>query len=153
VKRAIAIIVAAAAAYAGYRWYDGTRAPVQHYIAFAEKILHRDFNAASEMTDGIPAANLEKQGTQEHIGAGPQMFQKLFPSRYTVESQETAADGTLTLHAVQLVYFNPVGVESAVRPAMIARMNQTVGLRKTSSGWKVTSFENKFASMDSTSSR
>jgi len=153
VKRVIAIVVVAAAAWFGYRWYDGSHAPVQHYIAFAEKILHRDFGGASMMTDGISAADLEKQGTQEHIGAGPQMFQQLFPSRYTIESQESAADGTVTLHAVQLVYFNPAGVESAVRPAMLAKMNQTVAMRKTSSGWKVTSFENKFASMEPASSR
>ena len=60
-----------------------------------------------------------------------------------------SADGTVTLHAMQTVLFNPPGVESAVRPAMYAKLNQVVSLRKTSSGWKVTSFDNKFASMDS----
>lgn len=148
-KRAVAVVVLVAAAYAGYRWYEGSHGPVQRYIAFADKILHRDYSAAAAMTDGLSASDLEKQVTQEHIGAGPAMFQRLFPSRYTIESRDTAADGSVTLHAVQLVYFNPAGVESAVRPAMIAKMNQIVALRKTSNGWKVTSFENRFASMDS----
>ena len=81
------------------------------------------------------------------------MFQTLFPSRFAIESSETGADGLLTLHAVQTVLFNPPGVESAVRPAMYAKLHQVVSLRKTSSGWKVTSFENKFDSMDSLSGK
>ena len=39
-------------------------------------------------------------------------------------------------------------VESAVRPAMYATMNQTVTLRKTAGGWKVAAFENTFGKMD-----
>ena len=85
--------------------------------------------------------------------AGPQMFQTLFPSRFDVQTRETAADGTLTLHTVQTVLFNPPGVESAVRPAMYATMNQTVSLRKSGDAWKITAFENKLARMDSLSSR
>ena len=80
------------------------------------------------------------------------MFQTLFPSRFAIESTEASAEG-LTIHAVQTVLFNPPGVESAVRPVMYAKLNQVVSLRKTASGWKVTSFENKFDSMDSLSSR
>ena len=76
------------------------------------------------------------------------MFQTLFPSRFEVTSRETAPDGALVLHAVQTVLFNPAGVESAVRPAMYATMNQTVTLRKTAGGWKVAAFENTFGKMD-----
>ena len=149
-KRAIAVIVLIAGVFLPYHYYEHSYAPRDHYRKFAEEILHRRYDAAAAMTDGISAADLEKQGTQEKIGAGPQMFQTLFPSQFTIDSHDTASDGTLTLHAVQLVRFNPAGVESAVRPAMMAKMNQTVSLRKTSNGWKVTSFENTFGSMDST---
>jgi hypothetical protein len=51
------------------------------------------------------------------------------------------------------VLFNPAGVESAVRPAMSATMNQTVTLRKTAGGWKVAAFENKLEKVDSLMSR
>jgi hypothetical protein len=153
VKRAVAAVIVLAAGLLAYRRYETSYAPVQQYKKFAEEILNRRYDAAAGLTDGISAADLAKQGTQERIGAGPQMFQTLFPSRFAIESSEIAGDGTLTLHAVQTVLFNPVGVESAVRPAMYAKMNQVVSLRKTSSGWKVTSFDNKFASMDSMSGR
>ena len=149
-KRTVFAVVVLAAALLGYRYYGKSYAPVEHYKKFAEEILHRRYEAAADMTDGISSNDLAQQGSQERIGSGPQMFQRLFPSRYAIESSEMASDGTLTLHAVQTVLFNPAGVESAVRPAMYAKLNQIVSLRKTSRGWKVTSFENKFASMDST---
>lgn len=114
-KRAVFAVVVLAASFLGYRYYEKSYAPVQHYKRFAEEILHRRYDAAAGLTDGISAKDLEKQGTQEHIGAGPQMFQALFPSRYAIESSQMTADGTLTLHAVQTVLFNPAGVESAVR--------------------------------------
>ena len=57
--------------------------------------------------------------------------------------------GTITLHAVQTLFFNPPGVESGVRPAMFAKLSQIASLRKTAAGWRVTSFDNKFVSMDS----
>jgi hypothetical protein len=150
VKRAVAIIVLIAAVFLPYHYYEHSYAPRAHYRKFAEEILHRRYDAAAAMTDGISASDLEKQGSQERIGAGPAMFQTLFPSNYTIETSDMS-EGTLTLHAVQTVYFNPPGVESAVRPAMYAKLNQAVSLRKTSGGWKVTSFENKFASMDTVS--
>ena len=148
-KRAVFAVVIVAAVFLSYRYYEKSYGPVQQYKKFAEEIVHRRYDAASGLTVGISAKDLEKQGSQEHIGAGPQMFQTLFPSRYAIELSDVAGDGTVTLHAVQTVLFNPPGVESAVQPAMYAKMNQVVSLRKTSSGWKVTSFENKFASMDS----
>ena len=80
------------------------------------------------------------------------MFQTLFPSRFNIESR-TATNLGVTLHAVQTVLFNPPGVESAVRPAMYATLNQTVTLRKTSDGWKITSFENRLDKMDSLAAR
>ena len=148
-KRAVSAIIAIAAALLGYHYYHHSYEPRQHYRGFAEEILHRRYDAAAAMTDAIPAADLQKQGSQERIGAGPPMFQTIFPSRFVIETSEMSGDGTLTLHAVQTVLFNPAGVESAVRPAMYAKLNQTVSLRKTSSGWKVTAFENRFATMDS----
>jgi len=127
VKRAIAVAVLVAAVVVPYHYYAHSYAPREHYRKFAEEILRRHYDAAAAMTDGISAAELAAQGSQEKIGAGPQMFQQLFPSNYTIESHDTAADGTLTLHAIQTVFFNPVGVESAVRPAMYAKLNQEIG--------------------------
>ena len=101
------------------------------------------------MCDGLNREAIESQGTMEHIGAGPTMFQTLFDSRFDVQSRETLPDGSVNLKAVQTVLFNPAGVESALRPAMYATMNQLVTLRKGAEGWKVASFKNDFVSMGS----
>ncbi len=69
------------------------------------------------------------------------------------KSNEKAADGSVTLHATQTVLFNSVGVESAVRPAMYAKLKQVIGLKKGNGGWKVTSFQNTFVEMDSYSAK
>jgi hypothetical protein len=150
-KRVIAAAALLAAAFFGYRYYDGSYAPEKKYKEFAEEMLKRHYDTAATMTDGLTAQDLAKAGTQEKVGAGPAMFQTLFPSRFRVDSR-TATSLGVTLHAVQTVFFNPAGVES-VRPAMYATLNQTVTLRKTSDGWKVTSFENQFDRMDSLTSR
>ena len=54
-KRAVVAVVVLAAAFLGYRHYDKSYSPVQHYKKFAEQILHRQYDAASELTDGIAA--------------------------------------------------------------------------------------------------
>jgi hypothetical protein len=153
VKRVIALLLFAAVAFIGWRYYASSIAPERRYKQFAEEVLHRRYNAAAGMTDGMSEADVARAGTQERIGAGPAMFQTIFPSKFAVSSRETAPDGALVLHAVQTVFFNPAGVESATRPAMFATMNQTVTLRRTSGGWKVAAFENTFDKMDSTTGR
>lgn len=149
-KVAIVLVVVAVA---GYWYYQSSHAPLNAYKAFAEEILHRRYDAAAAMTDGLSAAQLAQSGTQEKIGAGPTMFQTLFPSRFTIESQERGSDGTITVKATQQVLFNPPGVESVMRPAMMALMKQTVALRKKDGGWKVVSFENSFGGMETMSAR
>lgn len=148
-KRLIVVGLLAVAAIAGYRYYATSIAPERHYKKFAEEVLHRHYDAAAAMSDGLSAKELEERGTQEAIGAGPQMFQTLFPSRFAVTSRESGPDGALVLHAVQTVLFNPAGVESAVLPAMAATMNQTITLRKSGGAWKVAAFENKLEKVDS----
>jgi len=145
-KRAIPLVVIVAAVFFGYRYYRHSYTPVATYKQFADAVLHRNYDAAAALTHGLSPKDLEQSGSQEKIGAGPAMFQTLFPSRYEIQSMESGPDGTLTLHVVQTVLFNPPGVESG-RPAMYAKMNQTVTMRDVS-GWKVTHFENKFDSMD-----
>jgi len=152
-KKAIAPVVVVAALFLGYHRYETSYAPAKRYQDFAEEVLKRHYDAAAGMADGLSANEIAKNGTQEKIGAGPQMFQTLFPSRFNIESQEKSDDGTITISGVQTVLFNPPGVESAVRPAMYATMHQTTKLHKASGGWKVTGFENKFEKMDSLRSR
>ena len=151
--RKFAAVLIIAGAVAAYWYYQTSYAPVALYKSFAEEILHRHYEAAAAMTDGLTAADLARSGTQEKIGAGPAMFQTLFPSRFTIDSKETASDGTITFKATQTVLFNPAGVESAMRAAMYARMNQVVSVRKVAGQWKVVSFENVFGSMDTLSTR
>jgi len=151
-KRAAVVILIMGGVFLAYRNL-GSHGPAKRYQEFAEKILKRDYDGASQMSDGLSAQQLATMGSQERIGAGPAMFQTLFPSRYNVESEEKASDGTVTLHAIQTVLFNPPGVESAIRPAMYAKLRQIVQLKKRDGEWKITSFENKFQEMDSLSSR
>jgi hypothetical protein len=151
-KRALFVLVALAGVLLAYRRYAESQ-PVKVYKSFAEEVLHRHYDAAAGMCDGLTASDLARLGTQEHIGAGPAMFQTLFPSRFKITSEQEQSDGTVKLTAVQTVLFNPVGVESAVRPAMFADMKQVTILKKTGADWKVTSFENEFQRMDSLTSR
>ena len=148
-KWLIALGVLASAGFLGYRSYDSSSAPVKVYENFAEEILHRHYDIAAGMCDGLSRETLEQSGTMEKIGAGPTMFQTLFDSRFEIQSKETAADGAVNLNALQIVLWNPPGVESVMRPAMYAKMNQLVTLRKSGSDWKVVSFKNDFVSMDS----
>ena len=151
-KRAVIIVVVLVAAFFAYRKYTGS-GPVKAYKAFAEEVTNRRFDAAAAMCDGITAKELEEHGTQEHIGAGPPMFQTLFKSRFDIQSEETLPDGAVRLNSIQTVLFNPVGVESAVRPAMYAKMKQTTTLKKVAGAWKVAAFVNEFQTMDSMTGR
>ncbi len=150
-KKVLGVVILAVVIFLGIRQCR-SGGPEARYQAFAEEVLHRRYAEAAGMAEGLTEADLRKVGTQERIG-GPALFQTLFPSRFKIESQDRAADGTVTLHATQTVLFNPVGVESALRPAMFATMKQSVSLRKLRGGWKVTKFENEFERMDSLTDR
>jgi hypothetical protein len=147
-KRSVLIVLLVVVAIFAFRSYKFSNGAAARYQAFAEELLHRRYEAAAAMSEGLSASYLEQQGSQERIGGGPAMFQTLFPSRFTIDSQETDGDGTVIIHGTQTVLFNPVGVES-VRPAMFATLRQVVKIRKDSSGWKVAAFENTFEKMDS----
>src|SRR5690349_7325353 len=112
-RRGVAVAVLVVAAFAGYRYYSGYGPEVQ-YRKFAEEMLRRHYESAAAMCDGLTAADLARLGTQERIGAGPPMFQTLFPSKFDIKSRENAPDGSVVIKATQTVLFNPVGVESAV---------------------------------------
>jgi hypothetical protein len=149
-RRAVLALILVAAAFAGYRYYATAYAPEKLHKQFAEDILHQRYAEAANKCDGLTADDLSKLGSQERIGPGPAMFQTLFPSRFRIDSRETAPEGDLTLHTVQTVLFNPVGVESAIRPAMFATLEQVVTLRKVNGDWRVVAFDNKFGAMDQT---
>ncbi|MEO8383100.1 MAG: hypothetical protein ABI779_25815 [Acidobacteriota bacterium] len=151
-KKALVVVGLIILGFLGYRSFRG-HGPEAQYQRFAEEILHRRYDAAAGMSEGLSAGQLAEQGSQERIGAGPPMFQTLFPSRFTIDSQETGADGAVTLHATQTVLFNPEGVESAVRPAMFATLKQVVTMRKGDGGWRVVAFTNRFENMDTLSGR
>src|SRR4029077_13783543 len=106
------IAVLAIAAFAGYRYYDGTYAPEMKYKDFAEEILRRHYDAAAAMTDGLSANDLAKAGTQEKVGGGPAMFQTLFPSRFDVESRTATSLGA-PQHGAQTVLAHPPGGAAA----------------------------------------
>src|ERR1051325_7860466 len=152
-KNAIVAVVVLAALFLGYRHYDRSTAPAKRYRAFAEEILRRHYDAAAAMTDGLTPKDLQSSGSQEKSGPGPEMFQTLLPTRYEIESQETKDDGSVAIRAVQTVFFNPAGVESAVRPEMSATLHQSATLKKVGGDWKITAFENKFERMDTLTSR
>lgn len=132
----------------GYQYYRGTYAPMHCYKTFAEEMLHRRYDAAAAIAEGLTAADLARLGSQERIGAGPAMFQTIFPSQFAIHSRDTSTDGVVTINATQTVLFNPAGVESALRPAMYATLKQVTKVRDGSQGWKVVAFERSFETMD-----
>lgn len=146
-KRLVAAVVVLAGAFVAWRTVDGRMAPERQYKAFAEDILHRRFDDAAARADGLTATQLARTAAID-----PAMLQTLFPSRFEITSRAWSGD-ELTLAAVQTALFNPPGVESALRPAMFATLNQSATLRKTDGGWKVTRFESKLAKMDTVSER
>jgi hypothetical protein len=150
-KRTALVIVCLIAVFFTWRYF-ATNPVEERYKQFAEQMLQRRYDAAAAMADGLTAADLRELGTQEQIGAGPAMFQALFPSRFVIDARENAPGGGVVLHATQTVLFNPAGVES-IRPAMFARMKQVVTLRQSGGAWKVTAFANSFEKMDSLTAR
>jgi hypothetical protein len=151
-KRLVVFAACAVAALISYRHLrvDSVEA---EYEKFAEAILHRQYSVAAVMCDGLTADDLEQLGSQEHIGAGPAMFQTLFPSRFKVNDRRSLPDGSVVLNVSQTVLFNPVGVESAVRPAMYATLRQVVTFHKIRDAWKVTAFENVCEKVDGLATR
>ena len=150
--RGRALLLASLAAVLLLTIHCSGRDASKRYQEFAEEVLHRHYDKAAAMCAGITESELARRGTQEQIGAGPPMFQTLFPSSFEI-TETTTPNGDIHIDAVQTVLFNPGGVESAVRPAMYAKMKQTADLRKIDGTWKIVTFANKFDSMDSTSSR
>lgn len=150
-KKLAVLLVVAAAGFAGYQLHRAR--PAAQYEAFAELMLQQRYDLAAKMTDGLMEKQLEAKSLQARIGGGPAMFQKLFPSRFAIESEEKAPDGTLTLKVLHTVLFNPVGVESAVRPAMYATVHETIEMRKVAGAWKVASFEPAVEKWDTLSQR
>jgi hypothetical protein len=146
----LVVLVALGAAFLGYRAYDASASSVNRYEEFAEEILNRHYDDAASMSEGLSKEDLEKSGTMEKIGAGPTMFQTVFPSNFEVKSRQTDADGSVHLKVVQTVLWNPTGVESVMRPAMSAKMDQTATLRKVGGEWRVVAFKNDFVSMGET---
>ncbi|MEA2491537.1 MAG: hypothetical protein QOH21_3329 [Acidobacteriota bacterium] len=151
-KKVLGVLAGIALGLLAYRYGRGAGAEAT-YKSFAEEVLHRRYAQAAAMAEGLSASDLEKLGSQERIGAGPEMFQALFPSRFRIESREEAGDGAVTLHVRQTVLFNPAGVESVTRPAMFAELAQVVTLRKGDGGWRVVAFSNAFEKMDSVRTR
>ena len=151
-KKAFVVIAIIGGSFLVYR-HVIAGGPEATYKKFAEEVLHRNYDAAAAMAEGLTASDLQRLGSQERIGAGPQMFQTLFPSHFAIDSKDSGADGAVTLYATQTVRFNPAGVESATRPAMFATLKQVVTLHKGSNGWRVIAFENNFDKMDSLSQR
>lgn len=101
-KRAAFLAVVLAGGFFADRHFSGDDVEAR-YRAFADEILHRRYDAAAEMADGLTAADLDKLGSQERIGGGPPMFLTLFPSRFVVESRTSTPDGFVVLPVIQTV--------------------------------------------------
>jgi hypothetical protein len=148
-KRLVVLAAIAASAFLGYRYLAG-RSPESIYKKFANQMLHRNYADAAKLADGLSESDLQQFGKE---GLNPAMMQTLFPSKYEIQSTEKQPDGSVTVHAMQTVFFNPPGVESALRPAMYATLKQVVTLRKASGGWRVSAYSSNVEKMDSVSGR
>lgn len=121
--------------------------PEKVYREFATAMVDLDFERAANFSEGLSERGWEKVSPLHAIGYS--MIQDTFRPLYTIESQRELSENEVEIRAMQAVQFNPPGVESAMRPAMVAKVGQTARLKKTGDGWKVIAFENDVRSVDS----
>lgn len=140
------LIILILLAVAGYFVYTKFVAPTFHlgsgprsiFIKFADAWAEENNGLAMHYAEGDEVENKLKNNIFTNvIGI---TLQTNHGTKYTIESETIDGDNA-TVKAVQKVYFDPSGVESAMRAAMVATIHHEAELKKTSDGWKVTSFE------------
>jgi len=81
----------------------------------------------------------------------PYSIQTLGRIDYALQSSERGADSNeVNLAVEQTVYFNPPGVESAMRAAMYMTIIHKVTMKKGDGGWKVVAFNPKVSKISET---
>ena len=124
----------------------------------AEKTFEKFASAWADERTEDALAYCEGDSAKEAVKAlgisqllSPYSIQTLGRIDYEVQSTEKGANsGELNLTVEQQIYFNPPGVESAVRAAMYATVIHHVIMKKGSGGWKVVSFSPKVSKVAET---
>ena len=144
-KKAIAVLVVAASAFLGYRFFEGWRA-YRAYEGFAEAWVHEDEAAAGRYGDAETVRHALKERAIRGTRGGAAM-EALRGDRYLVESKTRTPDGGIELIVRQTVHFDPPGVTTGIGGAMYAHFRHTASVRHTAEGWRVVAFEPVFLDM------
>ena len=140
-KRILAGLVLAAAAYAAYRYF-AVDAPIRVYARFAEAWVREDTPAAVALTDGKAAKEAVESKILRGVCQAPMEAYRGWHHR--IESRVPAPGGELALTAHVIVFYDPPGVTSALGGAMKASFRHVVRMEKTEAGWRVAEFEPEF---------
>ena len=131
------MLALAGAGYAAYLEFFKKSEAVVTYQKFAEAVLHGQADAARGLAQGDAAlAQVEK--AMSDTGAARRMSQ-LMGSRYAILDEASSA-GRRTIHAEQVVAWDPPGTTSAMGAVRVHHDHKVV-VEKTAQGWKVVSFE------------
>ena len=145
-KRIVLLVLVAGAATAyGYRSWIGSRA-YSAYEGFAEAWAKEDRVQAEKFAAGedvIKHAFDDRALRGNRGGAAMEAFRG---TQYTVESRTRDGD-EMRLTVVQTIRFDPPGATTGIGGAMWARYRDEATVKKTSDGWRVTSFEPTFVDM------
>ena len=124
--------------------------PEKTFEKFASAWADERVDEAVSYCEGEAAKNAVKAIGISQV-MSPYSIQTLGKIDYAVQSSEKGVDSNQVILTVeQTVYFNPPGVESAMRAAMYMTIIHKVTMQKASGSWKVASFSPKVTKISET---
>lgn len=135
----LGLVVAAAAGI--YFFFIADSAAYSTYKKFSDALAHGWREEALQYADSEDVLG----GSEENRGqsAGGMPVDALTGIKYSLESETTNADESVTVTVIQSVSFDPPGATSAMG-AMTSKYRQTADLKQTTDGWRVVSFNSEF---------
>ena len=138
-NKGLLLIALAGSGYAGYEVFYKPSAAVQAYRQFSEALLQgRNGEAKAYLSGEVAAGQFAR--VEEEVGRS-RAINQLVGSSYKVQSESRTEGGNKrTIHAQQVVVWNPPGVSSAMG-ALRVYHDQKVVMEKKDGAWKVASLE------------
>jgi hypothetical protein len=144
-KKPIGVLLLAAAAVFGYRWYVGHGA-YEAYENFAEAWMHERSDLAAHYGDEATVKHAFEERARRGNRGGAAM-EALRGDRYEVESRTHPREEEFHFVVKQTVHFDPPGITSGIGGAWYAHFRHTATVRKMAEGWRVVAFEPEFLDM------
>jgi hypothetical protein len=140
--KGVIVILSAVAILAGiYFLFIADSGAVKVYKQFATACAKGDREQALQFAESEDVLGGDVKDNKRFIGGVP--AEALHGISIKIESETKNDDGSVSIQAIQQIYFDPPGATSAIGGAMTSIFRQTADLTKTASGWKITAFENE----------